>query len=156
MGFKTICSGSINMAAAMQRTMDLDLELYSEGSSKDGKEGKESGSNAPSGTGGGSGGGAGEKVSGGGGGGGGGGGILMAKVTVQSLTSQPVDHEEATERLKALSGLGDGAGKIKKTDPPSSLFTVFPFPRVVGGISRDRNLLIAGKDLFPLGNPSFI
>lgn len=97
LGFKTLCSGSINMAAAMQRTMDLDLELYSEGTGKD-KDGKESASNAV----GGSGSGGGEKI----------GGVLMAKVTVQSLTSQPVDHEDATERLKALSGLGDGVGKI--------------------------------------------
>lgn len=107
------------MAAAMQRTMDLDLELYSEGTSKE-KEGKEYGGSSG---GGGAGPGVsgssstktGEKVSGGGSSG----VTLLARVTVQSLSSQPVDNEEASDRLKAFSGFGDGTGTI--------LFSLFFF-----------------------------
>jgi len=101
LGFKTLCSGTINMASAMQRTMDMELELYSEGTAKEGN--KES---ISSNVGGSNVGGVGlsalDKV----------GSILLAKVMVQSLSSQPVDHEEAAERLKAMSGYGDGAGNI--------------------------------------------
>lgn len=72
LGYKTLCSSTINMVAAVQRQIDMELELYGEPSSKE----------AP-----------------------------LARVQVQSLSSQPVDHEEAAERLKTLS-LGDGAGII--------------------------------------------
>ncbi|XP_057370589.1 phosphofurin acidic cluster sorting protein 2-like isoform X1 [Daphnia carinata] len=74
LGYKTLCSSTINMVAAVQRQIDMELELYGETSSTSGKE-----SVAP-----------------------------LARVQVQSLSSQPVDHEEAAERLKTLS-LGDGA-----------------------------------------------
>ncbi|XP_046447210.1 phosphofurin acidic cluster sorting protein 2-like isoform X8 [Daphnia pulex] len=74
LGYKTLCSNTINMVAAVQRQMDMELELYGEATSTSGKE-----SVAP-----------------------------LARLQVQSLTSQPVDHEEAAERLKTLS-LGDGA-----------------------------------------------
>lgn len=77
LGYKTLCSSTINMVAAVQRQIDMELELYGETSSASGKE-----SVAP-----------------------------LARVQVQSLSSQPVDHEEAAERLKTLS-LGDGAGII--------------------------------------------
>lgn len=33
LGYKTLCSGTINMAAAVQRQMDMDLELYGEAAS---------------------------------------------------------------------------------------------------------------------------
>lgn len=74
LGYKTLCSNTINMVAAVQRQMDMELELYGEATSTSGKE-----TVAP-----------------------------LARLQVQSLSSQPVDHEEAAERLKTLS-LGDGA-----------------------------------------------
>ena len=58
------------MVQALQKQMDIELELNSELKDKNGP---------------------------------------IAKVTVQSLSSQPVDHEEAAERLKSLS-LGDNTG----------------------------------------------
>jgi len=67
LGFKTLGMGAVNMAMALQKQMDIELELNSELKDKHGP---------------------------------------IAKVTVQSLSSQPVDHEEAVERLKSLS-LGD-------------------------------------------------
>ena len=66
--------GAVNMAMALQRQMDIELELHSE--SKADKNGP------------------------------------AAKVTVQSLSSQPVDNEEAVERLKNLS-LGDNTGMLQ-------------------------------------------
>ena len=74
LGFKTLAMGAVNMAMALQRQMDIELELHSE--SKADKNGP------------------------------------AAKVTVQSLSSQPVDNEEAVERLKNLS-LGDNTGMLQ-------------------------------------------
>ena len=92
LGYKTLCASTINMVAAVQRQIDMELELYGETSSTSGKE-----SVAP-----------------------------LARVQVQSLSSQPVDHEEAAERLKTLS-LGDGAGIIiSRNFWFSSAFPFFP------------------------------
>ncbi|EFX79929.1 hypothetical protein DAPPUDRAFT_304323 [Daphnia pulex] len=68
LGYKTLCSNTINMVAAVQRQMDMELELYGEATSTSGKE-----SVAP-----------------------------LARLQVQSLTSQPVDHEEAAERVGGM------------------------------------------------------
>jgi phosphofurin acidic cluster sorting protein 2 len=87
LGYKTLCSNTINMVAAVQRQMDMELELYGEATSTSGKE-----SVAP-----------------------------LARLQVQSLTSQPVDHEEAAERLKTLS-LGDGAGIMNHSHPLGLFF----------------------------------
>ena len=39
--------------------------------------------------------------------------LVLARVKVQGLSSQPVDHEEASERLKSLTaGLGDHPGTL--------------------------------------------
>lgn len=89
LGYKTLCSNTINMVAAVQRQMDMELELYGEATSTSGKD-----SVSP-----------------------------LARLQVQSLTSQPVDHEEAAERLKTLS-LGDGAG-IMNPHPPLPSIRVF-------------------------------
>ena len=73
LGYKTLCSGTINMAAAIQRQIDMELELYGDVAAA-----------------------AKENVA------------PLARLQVHSLSSQPVDHEETTDRLKMLA---DGAGK---------------------------------------------
>ena len=75
LGFKTLAAGAVNMAVALQRQMDLELDLHAN-ESKD-KSGP------------------------------------VARVTVQSLTSQPVDHEEAVERMKTHPGTS-----VALTPPP--------------------------------------
>lgn len=89
LGYKTLCSNTINMVAAVQRQMDMELELYGEATSTSGKETLAS----------------------------------LARLQVQSLTSQPVDHEEAAERLKTLS-LGDGAGIMNQPSYPHYILSI--------------------------------
>ena len=57
LGYKTLCSGTINMAAAIQRQMDLELDLYGEKDEAANKDGLAN--------------------------------VLMARVQLQSLSSQP-------------------------------------------------------------------
>lgn len=97
LGYKTLCSNTINMVAAVQRQMDMELELYGEATSTSGKE-----TVAP-----------------------------LARLQVQSLSSQPVDHEEAAERLKTLS-LGDGAGIMNQL----FFLQLFPFHPDIFSLNR--------------------
>lgn len=63
LGFKTLAVGIINMSQVLQRPVDRDLELYSEGKEK---------------------------------------GSPLAKVTMVSLSSQPVDTDEPGDRTKSF------------------------------------------------------
>ncbi|XP_069985419.1 phosphofurin acidic cluster sorting protein 1 isoform X3 [Penaeus vannamei] len=63
LGFKTLAVGVINMSQVLQRPVDRELELYSEGKEK---------------------------------------GVSLAKVTMVSLSSQPVDTDEPPERAKSF------------------------------------------------------
>ncbi|XP_042882605.1 phosphofurin acidic cluster sorting protein 1-like isoform X3 [Penaeus japonicus] len=63
LGFKTLAVGVINMSQVLQRPVDRELELYSEGKEK---------------------------------------GVSLAKVTMVSLSSQPVDTDEQPERAKSF------------------------------------------------------
>ncbi|XP_053637196.1 phosphofurin acidic cluster sorting protein 2 isoform X5 [Cherax quadricarinatus] len=63
LGFKTLAVGVVNMSQVLQRPVDRELELYSEGKEK---------------------------------------GTSLARVTMVSLSSQPVDTDEPTERTKSF------------------------------------------------------
>ncbi|XP_042236143.1 phosphofurin acidic cluster sorting protein 1-like isoform X2 [Homarus americanus] len=63
LGFKTLAVGVINMSQVLQRPVDRELELYSEGKEK---------------------------------------GTSLARVTMVSLSSQPVDTDEPAERTKSF------------------------------------------------------
>lgn len=113
LGFKTICSGSVSMTAAIQRQTDVELELFSSsdpepssstapgtgmmGSAQKGSGGTNSNTGGHHNN-------NGSSI---------GPSAVLARVKVQGLSSQPVDHEEATERLKSLAaGLGDNPGTV--------------------------------------------
>ncbi|XP_068248463.1 phosphofurin acidic cluster sorting protein 2 isoform X6 [Palaemon carinicauda] len=117
LGFKTLAVGVINMSQVLQRPVDRELELYSEGKEK---------------------------------------GTSLAMVTMVSLSSQPVDTDEPSERAKSfmadnpalapllvLLSRGISPGLQQGASPPPTLPSGNPllcFPSVgrIPGLLSDR------------------
>ena len=117
LGFKTICSGSVSMTQAIQRQTDVELELFSSSDPEPSPSTTQTGTGMMGSAQKGSGGGASSSSTTATGGHHNNNGssigpsAVLARVKVQGLSSQPVDHEEASERLKSLAaGLGDNPG----------------------------------------------
>ncbi|XP_050716725.1 phosphofurin acidic cluster sorting protein 1-like isoform X2 [Eriocheir sinensis] len=110
LGFKTLAVGIINMSQVLQRPVDRDLELYSEGKEK---------------------------------------GSPLARVTMVSLSSQPVDTDEPGERTKTFMADNPGVpqGGCSPTLCPDNPLGQLPYqPRIPALADRSVDLVEVYSD----------
>ncbi|XP_063606324.1 phosphofurin acidic cluster sorting protein 1-like isoform X3 [Penaeus indicus] len=122
LGFKTLAVGVINMSQVLQRPVDRELELYSEGKEK---------------------------------------GVSLAKVTMVSLSSQPVDTDEPPERAKSFMadnpalaplvvllsrGLSQGGTSDSALPSGNPLFCLPPVSRIPALADRSVDLVEVYSD----------